>query len=316
MMKRNHLGSLEFSVFVFKVSGISVKAATRLTRHRIASYSQKSSRHTEVKDKTDVIFCINARSLMNLIAQRTCMEACDEMRDLAMKLLEIVISIDPMFVEAIRPKCSACAIGACRTMNTITKMISSSEFKLLEKRFIILISGKQRAGKTTMANMLAKHHFLCFSPIVMSFATPLKIASQLMGFAEDDKQRKFKQILGTDIGRNLIDYDVWVKLAMKHLNHDFAHRLFIFDDTRFKNENTFVRDNFFSDRIYHIHIESDRNERKKRGQLEGEDHPSEQGTDYMMTAANRVVYNNGTIEMFDEEIEFVANDIKKMIYSI
>lgn len=101
--------------------------------------------------------------------------------------------------------------------------------------------GKAGAGKTYLSKYLVKH----YQYLPAKMATSIYgIAKQYFGMDETNKDRKLLQVLGTDVARNQIDTDIWVKrfaedteivkrtyqkLYNKNVN-------FCSDDTRFVNE--------------------------------------------------------------------------------
>lgn len=88
----------------------------------------------------------------------------------------------------------------------------------------------------------------------MSFAHPIKVASQLMLdtiFDDDRKEdiipylgvsyRHVLQTLGTEWGRNLIHPDIWVILAFRRFNALQLENV-VFSDCRFINEYNAIRE--------------------------------------------------------------------------
>jgi len=136
---------------------------------------------------------------------------------------------------------------------------------------IIALSGKKFSGKTITSNMLKeKFRKMGVNAKKMSFAGPLKdIAHMIFGIPYgvlygDDKikaefitdvewkyvgsrikkysrntgklsARDLLQLIGTDIFRNMIDENIWVKSAIRSAKNEGC-RIIIFDDCRFPNE--------------------------------------------------------------------------------
>lgn len=118
---------------------------------------------------------------------------------------------------------------------------------------LIGITGKAGAGKDTIADLCVKE----FGAVKYNFALPIKqminiMLGTTMGNWEDREwkeggldwlsnvsPRRMAQTLGTEWGRNLVDPDLWVKIAMLRFQHhaDSGHRTpFIIPDVRFDNE--------------------------------------------------------------------------------
>lgn len=106
---------------------------------------------------------------------------------------------------------------------------------------VILISGKQGAGKTTLAD-----HLVTVYPnsIRLSFADPMRsLISGMLASAkeigldlpEKPPMRSLLQFLGTEWGRKEIEDLIWVNYAKKRTLSD-KYTTYIIDDTRFKNE--------------------------------------------------------------------------------
>ncbi len=106
---------------------------------------------------------------------------------------------------------------------------------------IIAISGRLRSGKSTLARVIARQSTTRESSLV-PFAAPLKEAAYYIGWdgKKDVKGRRLLQLLGTEVGRECIDPDIWVKkwkaLSLRLLEEVNGHRVVLVDDLRFPNE--------------------------------------------------------------------------------
>lgn len=124
------------------------------------------------------------------------------------------------------------------------------------QKLVVLISGRQGAGKTTLANEIMRRArssatFPDTMPHDIRFAHPLyEIHNFALGllkandFALDvEKDGELLQMLGTDWARKKYGDDIWVELAKRTINkkcHQFkntySRHLFVISDCRFKNE--------------------------------------------------------------------------------
>ena len=161
--------------------------------------------------------------------------------------------------------------------------------KMIKK--ILLISGKQGSGKTTIQKAVERewgkykgHHSM-----TINFADPLyemhNFAWGVLGrYGFELNQKKdgyLLQMLGTEWGREKVDQDIWVKIARRKID-DCAPRsdwpkkmLFIIGDCRFENEF-----DAFSD-AHRVRLECREEIRKARAEMwrDTTDHPSEIGLD-------------------------------------
>jgi len=146
---------------------------------------------------------------------------------------------------------------------------------------IILISGKQGSGKTTLAQQL-KASLGAKRVLHMKFADPLYQIHNAMwnilesyGIPREEKSGDFLQFVGTEWGRKR-DPEIWVKIARTRAMRALGDFEFvIIDDCRFENEFDAFPEAFS------IRLECDREIRKARAQgwREDETHPSEVGLD-------------------------------------
>ena len=147
---------------------------------------------------------------------------------------------------------------------TISITYDHSDF--INKPVIVAFCGRIGVGKSTLAHELADST----GGEVMSFADPLRdmigqivdkkyLSSDMidgvrakdveipwLGSPERMTGRKLLQLCGTDFGRNMVDPDIWVKVARKRLNqhqtfYGLPHKHIFIDDLRFDNEARMVR---------------------------------------------------------------------------
>lgn len=120
---------------------------------------------------------------------------------------------------------------------------------LLYKTICVLLSGPQRSGKTTIADMLlSEMSRRGLRSYKYSFAHPIKyIASEFIGWdgRKDEKGRKLLQTLGTDAGRTF-NPDCWVRYGIdtylpKVPTYPFD--FLVIDDWRFPNEASYIEEN-------------------------------------------------------------------------
>jgi hypothetical protein len=116
---------------------------------------------------------------------------------------------------------------------------------------VVFISGKQGSGKTTISNELVRQaKVLKYSGIKqIKFAEPLYVLHEYIlnkmegwtGKPRVPKDGPLLQLLGTEWGRETIDQDLWVKIALREISkydesHPDSKNLVIIDDGRFPNE--------------------------------------------------------------------------------
>ena len=150
------------------------------------------------------------------------------------------------------------------------------------KTNVVVISGQQGSGKTSLANaLMAKAK----SGEVVKFADPLyEIHDLAVGIVRNagikfDKKKdgELLQYLGTEWGRK-IDEDIWAKIAKSTVDYIIEKYqptdLIVIDDCRFENEF-----NIFKDMALMIRLECPEEVRKARAEYwrENTSHPSETG---------------------------------------
>lgn len=161
---------------------------------------------------------------------------------------------------------------------------------------IVLISGKQGSGKTTLTKALIKRfkeegyepHAVKFADTLYKMHDAVLHVLQEAGIKRDvSKDGPLLQLLGTEWGRKTLGDDVWCKIAANKVTELLASnkesfsasynkkKVVILDDARFENEF-----DVFPDALK-IRLECDRDKRKGRcdSWRENEFHPSETGLD-------------------------------------
>lgn len=114
---------------------------------------------------------------------------------------------------------------------------------------VLMLSGKQGAGKTTLSNLLQTNCGVQGFKIgrIYKFADPIyafhnSILDQLMTYGIQPvgpKDGRLLQLLGTEWGRHVLGEDVWIRIMKNRLekaDRQISNTLFIIDDCRFQNE--------------------------------------------------------------------------------
>jgi hypothetical protein len=105
---------------------------------------------------------------------------------------------------------------------------------------IVGITGRIGQGKSTAGKILAAQYP---KATVLPFAKAVKDSAITLGWdgKKDDKGRRLLQLLGTEIGRQCIDENIWVNkwLSVVHMADD---DILIADDVRFPNEIKAIRE--------------------------------------------------------------------------
>lgn len=189
----------------------------------------------------------------------------------------------------------------------------------MSEKLIIGIGGKKRHGKDTAYKILNKH----FNFKQYAFADEIKlwceILNPILGFDglirlndllkfytwdqiksfagdEDDRYkeaseelRRLQQIIGTEIVRERVDTNFWVKKVFEQIKEDdYKSKRFAITDVRFPNELKSIKD----EGGYTIYI--------KRKVKDNDKHASE--TSVNESDFDEVVENYGTLEELEEKI--------------
>lgn len=166
---------------------------------------------------------------------------------------------------------------------------------------ILAFSGKAHSGKDTLAK-----HIIQSNPVLepYSFADPIKdVCDMLFGWDMRHREGELKEVvdprigvsprhayqtLGTEWGRNLINPNIWLKIADDHLNRILnSGKIMVLSDLRFINEVEWVMNN--GGRIVSV--------TRPGYDGIGDEHESEKYIDQIRDRyANHVIVNSGTVE--------------------
>jgi hypothetical protein len=109
-------------------------------------------------------------------------------------------------------------------------------------------SGQQNSGKTYLTNMMVITLGYTQSEYeILKLAEPVyKISDYIYYILGKDKvkNRRLLQFIGTEIGRELFDKDIWINVLLDKINESDKDVIFV-DDIRFKNELKKLRENGF-----------------------------------------------------------------------
>jgi len=154
---------------------------------------------------------------------------------------------------------------------------------------ILLISGKQGAGKSTLARGVTRHFRgknwgvteVKFAKPVYELHNACRTVMESYGFEPKEKYGGLLQYLGTDWGRKEFGDNVWVDCLINFIKQErflgvFEQDLTVVEDCRFKNE-LFGMKRSFGEQVLSVRLHADRDTRKKRADSwrENEKHPSE-----------------------------------------
>lgn len=193
---------------------------------------------------------------------------------------------------------------------------------------VVLISGKQGSGKSTLQNRLTGIMSLKKGVRVhnVNFADPLyKMHNFCVGLIETlgikrdlVKDGPLLQLLGTEWGRKTVDEQIWVKalqgqikFIMEREGRGYEKNVFIVGDCRFRNELDGIPE------ALKIRLECDRETRKKRCSMwrENDMHPSEIDLDEWVSTPGKfdMIFNSG-INSTDHMASLVAAQLDKNVW--
>jgi len=185
---------------------------------------------------------------------------------------------------------------------------------------IVLISGKQGSGKTTLQKALCASWAMRYSKpaFAMNFAdilyemhdAVLSVFHKYHPPRNIAKDGPLLQLLGTEWGRNTIHTDIWVKCLKSKIEKTgvtYPEGLFVIGDARFENEfDTFPE-------ALRVRLVCDEDVRKQRCSMwrENVNHPSEIGLDKYATDGRFDLYYATEIESVEHVVELILAQLQK-----
>ena len=177
---------------------------------------------------------------------------------------------------------------------------------------IIGLSGYARSGKDTVAELLVLNYgfkrlafadgireaLLALNPILFD-GTRLNELVGMYGWEiakGKDEVRRLLQVMGTEVGRKLINEDVWVWLLFNKINTD---ERIVIPDVRFPNEARMIEQQ--GGEVWRIN---------RHNHTAVNDHVSEHAMDNHMF--KRVVYNDGTLDDLSDEVFMLMHNVYKL----
>jgi len=177
---------------------------------------------------------------------------------------------------------------------------------------IIGLSGYARSGKDTVAELLVLNYgfkrlafadgireaLLALNPILFD-GTRLNELVGTHGWEvakAKDEVRRLLQVMGTEVGRKLINEDVWVWLLFNKVNTD---ERIIIPDVRFPNEARMIEQQ--GGEVWRIN---------RHNHSAVNNHISEHALDNHMF--KRAVYNDGTLDDLADEIFMLMHNVFKL----
>ena len=177
---------------------------------------------------------------------------------------------------------------------------------------IIGLSGYARSGKDTVAELLVLNYGfkrLAFADGIREALLALNPIlhdghrlNELVGMygwevaKAKDEVRRLLQVMGTEVGRKLINEDVWVWLLFNKISTD---ERIIIPDVRFPNEARMIEQQ--GGEVWRIN---------RHNHTAVNDHVSEHAMDNHMF--KRVVYNDGTLDDLSDEIFMLMHNVYKL----
>jgi hypothetical protein len=187
---------------------------------------------------------------------------------------------------------------------------------------IVMLSGKQGAGKSTISDALKEKWFeldhknkvkqMKFADVIYEMHDAIiAILEKYLPPRNLIKDGPLLQLLGTEWGRKTLGPDVWVDVLKARLslipNYENDYSLVIIDDCRFENEFDAVPE------ALRVRLRAEEGERKKRCSMwrENTNHPSETGLDDYAIKGLFDVYLNTDSETVEHCVSVIFDQIYK-----
>ena len=174
---------------------------------------------------------------------------------------------------------------------------------------IIGLSGYARSGKDTVANLLV----LNYSFKRLAFADAIKDAVLLLNPILDNGRRvsdvvndygwevakanievrRLLQVMGTEVGRKLIDEYIWIDKVFNQIEPD---KRFVITDVRFPDEANMIQS--IEGKVWRVN---------RHNHSAVNTHISERAMDNFMF--DQVVYNDGTLDELSNEVFMLMNSV-------
>ena len=175
---------------------------------------------------------------------------------------------------------------------------------------IYILSGKSRSGKDSLADyMIEEFEKNGLKSIKLQFSSYMKMyAKVLTGWdgSEDTKPRTLLQELGTDIIRNKIDKDFFIKRIIEDIRvYSFFYDIIIVSDARFKEEIIKVKDVYKSVKSIYVERPDYENELTEKEK----EHVTEKGLEGYNDFDYKVINNASLDNLKENAINIVKEEI-------
>lgn len=188
------------------------------------------------------------------------------------------------------------------------------------KHKIIMISGKQGSGKTSIMNniilMAARMGMnamdVRFAETIYNIHDYIRETLRFRGIERPDKDGRLLQLLGTEWGRETIHPDIWVKAMLGFIDNvspqPKPNQLFVVSDCRFKNEFDLVD-------AFKVRLEAPKDVRQARcdGWRDTDTHISETDLDEYAAQGKFDLVIDTTSTKSDEVAKFILEEYGKYL---